>query len=854
GGGSGGTIGLSGRRITGTGTITANGGSGAANGGGGGGGCVELFSSGGLGTNVFLGAVSAYGGGGANYGGAGTLYFRTNVTFIVPGPISPIVYLDNGNNVGTDTTLNVSGVNVVIQNGAIGAIASSPWIANTVLVLSNSELTSLIGQTTVKATSLTISTGGVFSVDGRGYGAQIGPGAGLTIGGIAGGGGHGGYGGGNISPASVSGTAYDSIQAPVAEGSGGANASTGAGGAGGGALTLDVIKGLVVNGRISANGDTGGFDAGGGSGGSIEVGQALSVSGNGTISANGGPSEGLGGGGAGGRISITSGVSTFSGQYSTIGGNGGSAGGAGTIFTSVAGGQTLLVDNAGQAGAETPLSSALGMPSTPFELDISGRAAVVPFTPLPLLSNLNVSAFSTLTMPVAQSNLLIAVMGEAGIMGDLDVDYLGYLQTNGPGAGSTVDNEGSGAGYGGAGGASDSGAHGGKAYGSAVAPTDFGSGGGNGFDTTTGGSAGGGALRLSVAGTLTVNGNISANGDSGLQDDSGGGSGGSVWITAGMLSGSGTISAYGGDGAFYGGGGGGGGRLAIYTSTNDFTGTTNASGGTGAVPGQPGTVSLAGTLDGLQILSQSPTGLVMSTVSSVNLAFSDMLNAGSVSALDFMVMTPGGPLAQSNISVALDSPFSVQLSFPAQSVSGTYTVQAAAATISDMFGQALGQTYTGTFTISLPLISGTVTGTNGAGIAGVSMQASGGVATASTDSNGNFSLEVPPQWSGTVTPSFGSYAFVPSSMSYTNVSGTITNQNYSMVPTISPTLATGLSGGNCTLNWNGIAGVTYQVLWSTNLVTWQLMGSPVAGTNGPMQIMMPSGPNSQEFFQIRAED
>jgi hypothetical protein len=857
GGGSGGTIGLSGRRITGTGTITANGGNGAGNGGGGGGGgCIEVFSSGELGTNVFLGNASAYGGGGANYGGAGTLYFRTNNTFILPGPFSPIVYLDNGNNVGTDTTLNVSGINVVVQNGAIGAIATSVWDVGAVLVHSNSELTSLIGQTTVRATSLTISTGGVFSVDGCGYGAQVGPGAGLTIGGIAGGGGHGGYGGGNISPASLSGMAYDSVQAPTAEGSGGANASTGkgGGGAGGGALTLDVSAGLVVNGRISANGRAGGLDAGGGSGGSIDIGQALSLSGNGTISANGGPSEGLGGGGGGGRIAITAGANTFNGQYSASGGGGGSAGGAGTIFTSVAGGQTLLVNNGGQSGAETPLSSALGMPSTPFELDISGGAAVAPFTPLPLLSNLNVSASSTLTMPVAQSNLFIGVMGEAGIMGDLDVDYLGYLQTNGPGAGSTVDNEGSGAGYGGAGGASDSGAHGGKTYGSAVAPTDFGSGGGNGVDTTTGGSAGGGALRLSVAGTLTVNGNISANGDSGLQDDSGGGSGGSVWITARTLSGSGTISAYGGDGAFYGGGGGGGGRIAIYTSTNDFTGTTNASGGTGAVPGQSGTVSLAGTLDGLQILSESPTGLVMSTVSSVNLAFSGILNAGSVSPSDFTVITPGGPLAQSNLNVTLESPYSVQLNFPTQSVSGTYTVQAAAATISDMFGQALGQTYTGTFTISLPLISGTVTGTNGAGVAGVSMQASGGVAAATTDSNGNYSLEVPAQWAGTVTPSFGSYAFVPSSMSYTNVTGTITNQNYSMVPTISPTLTPSLSAGNCSLTWNGIPGVTYQVLWSTNLVTWQPIGSPLAGTNGPMQMVLPSGSNSEEFFQIRAGD
>ena len=68
----------------------------------------------------------------------------------------------------------------------------------------------------------------------------------------------------------------------------------------------------------------------------------------------------------------------------------------------------------------------------------------------------------------------------------------------------------------------------------------------------------------------------------------GGGSGGSVWITAGVLRGSaGSLSAKGGDWAqysSYGRGGGGGGRVALYCTTNEFEGglpAFDASGGSG---------------------------------------------------------------------------------------------------------------------------------------------------------------------------------------------------------------------------------------------------------------------------------
>ena len=73
-----------------------------------------------------------------------------------------------------------------------------------------------------------------------------------------------------------------------------------------------------------------------------------------------------------------------------------------------------------------------------------------------------------------------------------------------------------------------------------------------------------------------------------------------------------------------------------------------------------------------------------------------------------------------------------------------------------------------------------------------------------------------------------------------------------MAQTVAPELAAGLNGGNLSLNWFGITGATYQLLWSTNLLTWQPMGSPVTGTNGPAQILVPMNASPVGYFQLNA--
>ena len=183
-------------------------------------------------------------------------------------------------------------------------------------------------------------------------------------------------------------------------------------------------------------------------------------------------------------------------------------------------------------------------------------------------------------------------------------DARGYSAQSGPGAGgSTAYMTGGGGGYGGNGGRGGRGdggyinplAPGGVSYGSITQPLDLGSGDGGGSYA----GRGGGAIRLIVAGTLTVDGELTADGAAATCCSgygNGGGSGGSVYITAGTVAGVGVISANGGAGYndlghdFDYGGGGAGGRIAIYYDADTFSGTMAARGAWGYGRGGAGTI------------------------------------------------------------------------------------------------------------------------------------------------------------------------------------------------------------------------------------------------------------------------
>ena len=128
-------------------------------------------------------------------------------------------------------------------------------------------------------------------------------------------------------------------------------------------------------------------------------------------------------------------------------------------------------------------------------------------------------------------------------------------------------------------------------YGSALCPTNYG--------LSGSWSAGGGALKLTVAKGLTVDGLIAANGGE-TPKSSSTGSGGSVWITSATLAGSGRIEACGGIRGFAGAGAyGTGGRISLMLTQRGATFptglTVSADAALNRISGHPSSV-MCGTI------------------------------------------------------------------------------------------------------------------------------------------------------------------------------------------------------------------------------------------------------------------
>jgi hypothetical protein len=849
GGGSGGSISLTVGTLAGAGIISANGGPGNDLGGGGGGGRIAINYT----TSAFSGLVSAYGGGGYAWGGAGTIYtkaYRSSTGQVVA---------DNGGRSGAYTSWLPMGsptqpgiVDLAVMGGAVVSPPSSQSLAS-LLVASNGWI-SVSTQTLTVTSNATVQAGGGILADSTGYPAGQGTGAGKSVstrsGYVGSGAGYGGYGAASGgTPGAAGGGAYGSVTAPVDLGSGGGIYQYSApGSAGGGAIHIGVTGTLLVNGRISANGGAvisqGG---GGGSGGGVWL-TAGTLAGAGTISANGGAGNELGGGGGGGRISIQYGVYAFDGTISAYGGGGYAWGGAGTIYTKANSqnmGQ-LLVDNGGQPGTNTPIAYL-----SPFDLTIRGGAVAYPSSSYLLLSNLLINTGGSFTCLSNQTTLDVAVLRNATIDagGLISVDGQGFGAGTGPGAGLTTNLVGSGAGYGARGGASSL-SPGGATYGSAQQPVDLGSGGGRGWQGTTEGAQGGGAIRFTVGKTLTVNGRLSAGGNSASQDDGGGGSGGSIWLMASALGGTGAIAADGGAGELYDGGAGGGGRIAIYTPINAFDGVVSAAGGYGLSPGQTGSIFCASTPAPPQVVSSTPTGSLNSAVSSVTLVFSTVVNSTSVSPATVALTAPGG-VTVSNMVVSAVSPYRFQVTFPQQIAPGDYVITVGPQVL-DLFGQPMSQAYTGAFSIVWSPVQGAVTDTNGLPIPGVVLQPDSGIPSATTDTNGIYLLSLPPVGTIVVTPSATNLLFVPSSRTYANLTGAASNHNYLAVNTVAFALSTRVETNTYVLSWYGVSGVYYQPLYSTNLVDWLPYDGAQWGTNGPLQLLLPIDMDPVKFFRVDA--
>lgn len=158
-------------------------------------------------------------------------------------------------------------------------------------------------------TNLTVAAGGRIDADGKGYlggyNGQPGHGPGGGEGNHHGGGGGNG-GTGWCGTYLRGGPAYGEHEDPIYPGSGGgAHPDTRSrGGAGGGAIRIEALGEVIVDGTITADGGTGAtYYSGGGSGGSVAI-DCRRFGGIGVVTANGGLCANTGGGGGGGRIAV----------------------------------------------------------------------------------------------------------------------------------------------------------------------------------------------------------------------------------------------------------------------------------------------------------------------------------------------------------------------------------------------------------------------------------------------------------------------------------------------------------------------------------------------------------------------
>jgi len=602
GGGSGGSIWIASGTLTGSGNISANGGMGFREQyvGAGGGGRIDVSDA----ICDFTGAITADGGEGVfQRGMPGTVLFPegfwTDLTLVhdiaLGNDVSVVgsLTIDDGvtlkasGDVTVDTALSVSSGGTLIAVGDLHDINESAG---------GTEEDPYGSGPVVSATDITVASGGSINADGQGFNGSQGPGRGLE----RAGGGYGGRGGNSID--ADGGSTYGSASSPTALGSGGgANAALYyRGGSGGGAIELNASGTITIDGILSADGTdgfySGGGDGAGGSGGSIWI-SSGTLTGSGIISASGaiGFRQQYVGAGGGGRIDVSDTVYGFTGAITAAGGvDVFQRGMPGSVlfpdgfWNSLTLDHDITMENDVSATGSLTINDGATLKTSG---DVTVGTALFVNSGGTLIAvgdlhDVNAASGGTEEDPYGGGSVISATDVTIASGGSINADGQGFNGSQGPGGAINL----GGGGYGGAGGGSG----GGAAYGTAVGPTAVGSGGGANSAVYHRGGSGGGAIELNVAGTITVDGTLSANGDDGTYyggAHGGGGSGGSVWITSGTLSGSGVVSADGGNGFWEtAAAGGGGGRVDISGTVDDFNGTTSVYGGTGFDDGEDGTI------------------------------------------------------------------------------------------------------------------------------------------------------------------------------------------------------------------------------------------------------------------------
>ena len=457
----------------------------------------------------------------------------------------------------------------------------------------------------IRAGSAIIPATAKISADGQGYRNAVGPGMSPTLAPTSvearrAGASHGGQGtgGGTNQPVMP---VYGSSLEPTTPGQGAGGAATDFV-AGGGAIRLIVDGTLTLDGTITSNGVSTGSSRGGATGGSLWI-TAGTLAGSGRFAAD--AIEGTGtyrGDSGGGRIAVYYGTDAGFGGFLTSSVNPSTtAGQPGTLVfinTSPAGGGAVRVSQR-MTLDDGPVFSAGSL-----TVDNGATLSVGPRVALDIEGTLTVTGNATIQL--ASADVLAAVDGawvgtgarvEAGHVlvaagSRISADGEGYRNGIGPGMSPTlvptsVEARRAGASHGGqgTGGGTDQPVM--PAYGSSLEPTTPGQGAGG---AATDVVAGGGAIRLIVAGTLTLDGTITSNGI-GLGNSRGGATGGSIWVTTGTLAGSGRFAADAIEGTGTYRGESAGGRIAVYYGADaGFGGFLTSTVNAGTTAGQPGTL------------------------------------------------------------------------------------------------------------------------------------------------------------------------------------------------------------------------------------------------------------------------
>jgi len=504
----------------------------------------------------------------------------------------------------------------------------------------------------------------------------------------------------------------------------GFNGDSGGGGGAGGAVVLSAAN-LAGNGTVHANGGAGassaGIGGGGGSGGAVAVvvtgsnASSLSLSAGGGSSASGSAAGGAGVvaskvgvatvydlavGGSATSVQTSQAATPFHGSAPTFGAvafnncapsfdNSSSANFSSLVIagTATVNGSAIAWGGNAEIKPNAVLQLAAGSTQGGLQVDGGGlfrqlNTQQLSFTSVSLqpgsvmthgpnggasraaVLNLNVSGDLTLS---PGASILLDGSGYGG--GNPQLAQTGQSPGFGPGGGGSGGNgSGAGGGHGGGGGNGDATGLGGVANDDTINPTDLGSGGAGAYSSA--GSAGGGAAIIKVAGTLALNGLISANGSSTAPDSyyatgGGGGAGGTINLTAGTLTGTGTLRANGGNGSGYGGASGGGGRIAISISAADSSalsisanngniigngrGAPPLNGGAGTLAVQePGGSGYNLTIGTTTLNPQAPTLITGASPSFAGVNLSNSIVAfGAAAAANFTTLTATGVVTMS---------------------------------------------------------------------------------------------------------------------------------------------------------------------------------------------------------------